>query len=111
MTLDEAIEHCKEIARECELGEKPTVCAEEHWQLAEWLQSLKWYRETYIPICDDYMYWRDYRDDINEHPDYDGHCWLKGIMTWNVRECPECGKQLTVRDGGIAVDYGEEETK
>lgn len=41
MTIDEAIEHCKEIARECELGEKPMVCAQEHWQLAEWLEELK----------------------------------------------------------------------
>ena len=41
------------------------------------------------PLCADCGYWRDYRYDIEEHPDYDGHCWLKGIMTLNVTECRE----------------------
>lgn len=44
MTIDEAIEHCEEIAQDCELGEKPTVCADEHRQLAEWLKELKEYQ-------------------------------------------------------------------
>lgn len=44
MTIDEAIEHCEEIAQDCELGEKPTVCADEHRQLAEWLRELKEYK-------------------------------------------------------------------
>lgn len=41
MTLDEAIEHCLEVA-------KNTTCAgckEEHLQLAEWLLELKKRRE------------------------------------------------------------------
>ena len=41
MTLEEAIKHCEEIAKECELRERTTVCAEEHYQLAEWLKELK----------------------------------------------------------------------
>lgn len=41
MTIDEAIEYCKEIAKDCELGETSTVCAQAHWQLAEWLEELK----------------------------------------------------------------------
>lgn len=57
------------------------------------------------PLCADCGYWRDYRDDIADHPDYDGHCWLKGIMTLNVQECEEHGKYLTVKDGKIMLKY------
>ncbi|MBO6304328.1 MAG: hypothetical protein J6M62_04490 [Selenomonadaceae bacterium] len=39
MTLDEAIKHAEEKAREC------GKCAEEHRELAAWLKELKWYRE------------------------------------------------------------------
>lgn len=60
------------------------------------------------PICADCGYWRDYRDDIEDHPDYDGHCWLKGIMTLNMKECREHGKYLTVREGKIVVNYDDE---
>ena len=56
MTLDEAIEHCKEKAHEmrisadlCNLGTQMQSecikCAEEHEQLAEWLTELKEVRE------------------------------------------------------------------
>ena len=43
MTLEEAIQHCNDMARlnEAECFE----CAEEHRQLAEWLTELKEYRE------------------------------------------------------------------
>lgn len=34
MTIEEAIEHCKERAQGCSL------CAEEHAQLARWLEEL-----------------------------------------------------------------------
>lgn len=57
MTLDEAIKHCEEKAKE--LREQPfkekmnieevadcEECAEEHEQLAEWLKELKAYRES-----------------------------------------------------------------
>ena len=47
-----------------------------------------------VPLCDDCVYWRDYRDDMDDHPDYDGHCWVKGIMTLNVKECKEHDKYL-----------------
>ena len=36
MTLDEAIEHCKEVTK--------GACGAEHQQLAEWLEELKRYR-------------------------------------------------------------------
>lgn len=39
MTLEEAIQHCKEEEiEECEAGN--TDCADEHRQLAEWLTEL-----------------------------------------------------------------------
>lgn len=40
MTLEEAIEHCEEVAK-ITCGE----CANEHLQLAEWLRELKQRRE------------------------------------------------------------------
>lgn len=36
MTIDEAIEHCEDVAA-C----NPDQCGEEHAQLAEWLKELK----------------------------------------------------------------------
>ena len=36
MTIDEAIQHCDEVANAC----KETECAAEHRQLAEWLREL-----------------------------------------------------------------------
>lgn len=43
------------------------------------------------PLCADCHYWRDYSDpeELTQHPDYDGHCWLKGIMTLNVKKCKQ----------------------
>lgn len=57
MTLDEAIKHCEEKAKEirkaneemptdCKLSEDLCECAEEHEQLAEWLRELKAYKEA-----------------------------------------------------------------
>ena len=40
-------------------------------------------------ICDTCIMWRDYLDDMDQHPDYDGHCVFRGIMTLNEQECPE----------------------
>lgn len=61
MTIDEAIKHCEEIAKE--MREKSKIykehflwerdaedcqkCAEEHEQLAEWLKELKEYRNLF----------------------------------------------------------------
>lgn len=59
MTLDEAIAHAREVAEEqrkaCDLAwvwDNPyniKKCAEEHEQLAEWLEELKKYREIGTP--------------------------------------------------------------
>jgi ribosomal protein S27E len=40
MTLEEAIKHCEEVAKE-----KCDVCGAEHKQLVEWLKEIKWRRE------------------------------------------------------------------
>ena len=42
MTLEEAIEHAKEVARTCDDKD----CAADHLQLAEWLSLLKVYTDT-----------------------------------------------------------------
>lgn len=48
MTLEEAIEHCEEVAERLEnsckrdwMSEDDERCASEHRQLAEWLKALK----------------------------------------------------------------------
>jgi hypothetical protein len=43
MTIDEAIQHCKEQVQE-QAKKGCLSCAEEHQQLAEWLKELKAYR-------------------------------------------------------------------
>ena len=69
MTLDESIEHAREKAEENRKGATynfPTLsdyydmclkCAEEHEQLAEWLEELKKYREMNIVHCKDCKHW------------------------------------------------------
>lgn len=65
MTLDEAIKHCEEVAKENrELADKIGVsqyddvdcvkCAKAHEQLAEWLKELKQLREQtrWIPVSE-----------------------------------------------------------
>lgn len=46
MTLDEAIQHCREQVQE-QAKKGCYSCAEEHQQLAEWLKELKAYKETW----------------------------------------------------------------
>jgi hypothetical protein len=41
MTIDEAIEHCMDIAETQEMCSNGKKCAEEHRQLAEWLKDYK----------------------------------------------------------------------
>lgn len=60
------------------------------------------------PLCADCRYWRDYTNDIADHPDYDGHCWLNGIMTLNVKECREHDCYLTVENGKVRIVYRED---
>ena len=58
MTLDEAIEHCKEVAtKNC------SECAEEHKQLANWLRTLKYLEENAVMPIHKKQDWLD----IAEH--------------------------------------------
>lgn len=43
MTLDEAIEHCDEVASTC----NETECSNNHKELANWLKELKFFRSWY----------------------------------------------------------------
>lgn len=69
MTLTEAINHAREVAKDhreictttdigCDKFSKCIKCAEEHEQLAEWLEELKKRREAepsrngWIPVCE-----------------------------------------------------------
>ena len=45
MTIDEAIQHCEEVADTPCFTDEETRCYSEHQQLAEWLKELKAYRE------------------------------------------------------------------
>jgi hypothetical protein len=56
LNLEEAIEHCEEVAEEQEkMGERNydddcLECAKEHRQLAEWLRELEWRRNAMVEI-------------------------------------------------------------
>lgn len=45
MSLDEAIQHCEDVANGMTEQGKCEECAKEHEQLAKWLKELKRYRE------------------------------------------------------------------
>ena len=67
MTIDEAIEHAREVAEENReealnaffppYADECESCAIEHEQLADWLEELKKYRELNIVHCKDCKYW------------------------------------------------------
>ena len=111
MTIDEAIEHAREKSEEqrkdydtCGVKEeygckdcayyysKPCIeCAEEHEQLARWLEELKAYREVKIVHCKDCKHWGT------------------GVPgeTENVK-CCEYGKYMVAANGYCV--YGEKES-
>lgn len=67
MTIDEAIEHAREVSEEKRekamtsffppYADECERCAEEHDKLAKWLQELKKYRELNIVHCKDCIHW------------------------------------------------------
>ena len=69
MTLDEAIKHAREVAedkradadwkfRHGRLNADDCIsCAEEHEQLADWLEEFKEYRDMNIVHCKDCKHW------------------------------------------------------
>ena len=100
MTLDEAIKHAREKAEEQRKDACFTSvpwhakdcekCAEEHEQLARWLEELKAYREVKIIHCKDCKHWGS------------------GIVgeTANLK-CCEYGKYMVGENGYCC--YGEKE--
>ena len=50
MTLDEAIQHCKEVAIEYEAKGECYECGKEHRQLAEWLEDYKQLKADYTDL-------------------------------------------------------------
>lgn len=77
MTLDEAIKHAREVAEKNRKNCKPnsiiiqnrwadsTMCAEEHEQLADWLEELKAIRE-YVDELRTFDQHNEYIDKIKE---------------------------------------------
>lgn len=110
MTLDEAIQHCEEVATkmECEsmcVEEAYQTakqadcekCAEEHRQLAEWLKELKGYKDKNEPklviysgdgYADGYMVY-----DFANCPNCD-YEFEDGDDNWNAPYCCRCGQRL-----------------
>ena len=127
MTLDEAIKHCNDKAKELRaeaykykndiLNAFETAdcleCASEHEQLAEWLTELKARREADSnnvaewveedPTTDDKEMGFDLRIVCshcrfpNSHYEYDENHNPKSVVYVRTRYCPECGKRM-IRD-------------
>lgn len=100
MNLEEAIKHTRKKAEEmatksvelfpsCE-GRKYLDCAEEYYQLADWLEELKElrkYKEKYR--------WHDLRDNPNDLPDanYPSNTWFEVVQKDNEEELPRAAMQ------------------
>lgn len=100
MNLEEAIKHARKKAEEmatksvelfpsCE-GRKYLDCAEEYYQLADWLEELKElrkYKEKYR--------WHDLRDNPNDLPDanYPSNTWFEVVQKDNEEELPRAAMQ------------------
>jgi len=100
LSLDEAIEHCKEKAEELEKKArkkndgtmstriKCKECANEHRQLAEWLRELELHREIHEVIlqflvdCDLDICCDDLMDDAEEQKICEENCDNKCLNCW-----------------------------
>lgn len=131
MTLDEAIKHCKEKAKELRLeaeqvrdiGEvvsstkqpynEPVKacleCAKEHEQLAEWLEELKEWRKL-RPVCafDGYVVYKS-RTEASDISDIEGYCDTckhnDGYPTSAV--CQGCVDFIQYERGGAEMQKGD----
>ena len=133
MTIDEAISHAREVA-ECQkmsarliednayipesvdkeaITYGNTICANEHEQLAEWLEELKQYRAIGTP--------EECRAAVEKQtarrPDYEGDGYADGHLVYDTWICPCCGKHYEVDhddydfcpECGQCIDWSEEE--
>ena len=133
MTIDEAISHAREVA-ECpkmsarliednayipESVDKEaitygnTICANEHEQLAEWLEELKQYRAIGTPEeCKAAT-----EKQTAKKPDYEGDGYSDGHLVYDTWICPCCGKHYEVDYDdydfcpacGQCIDWSDEE--
>ena len=69
MTLDEAIQHCKEVAIEYEAKGECYECGKEHRQLAEWLEDYKELKEHFQSLPDWLPVWVSCEEAMPEEHD------------------------------------------
>lgn len=133
MTIDEAISHAREVA-ECQkmsarliednayipesvdkeaITYGNTICANEHEQLAEWLEELKQYRAIGTPEeCKAAT-----EKQTAKKPDYEGDGYSDGHLVYDTWICPCCGKHYEVDYDdydfcpacGQCIDWSDEE--
>lgn len=108
MTLDEAIEHCRNVAdASCSLTDK---CANEHRQLSEWLMELKHCREQNKPDGKPMVPEQTCKRVVLEKSDYHGSYDIWGCSNCGVssyedsgleeghKYCPNCGARVIADD-------------
>jgi hypothetical protein len=133
MTIDEAISHAREVA-ECQkmsarliednayipesvdkeaITYGNTICANEHEQLAEWLEELKQYRAIGTPEeCKAAT-----EKQTAKKPDYEGDGYSDGHLVYDTWICHCCGKHYEVDYDdydfcpacGQCIDWSDEE--
>lgn len=130
MTIDEAISHAREVA-ECQkmsarliedneyipesvdkeaITHGNTICADEHEQLAEWLEELKQYRTIgTVEECRAAMEKQKAKKPMHVTNSYFGYQKHKE----HVGYCPDCGHQVEEPYGCpnclIKIDWSDEE--
>lgn len=94
MTLDEAIEHCKEKSkRACE-------CAKEHEQLSQWLIDYKELKERETPKKVKFETFTNHEcyEDMTGYEDVEPRCPVCGEEVLSVANyCYSCGQALNRR--------------
>lgn len=115
MTIKEAINHAKEISQQEGIISDCKECAEQHKQLAEWLEELQQYRAIgTVEECRETMERRTPKKPNVWGDGYDDN----GDLIYDMYDCPECGKsyELDYQEHkycpkcGKAIDWSEETT-
>ena len=98
MTLDEAIAHARDVAEEqrkaCDLAwvwdnpDNIKKCAEEHDQLAEWLEELKFLRQWKSDIMDSFC-----KYDVSSFEELVANARNKAIDDYMNKLCNHCMQQ------------------
>lgn len=114
MTIDEAISHAREVASRMFDDRVHCIkCAEEHGQLAEWLEELQQYRQIgTVKECSEAV-----EKQTARKPDYKGDGYSDGQLVYDTWICPSCGKHYEVdydrydycKNCGQKLDWRDEE--